>query len=84
MKLKNVLLENDVYNQNQKLKQMVEQMIPQLHAAIIQKIKEDKYEDAATLLNKLKMVAGNCAIQIKSFKPNDQSTAQSKILDTEL
>lgn len=83
MKFSSILNENDIYNNNQKLKNMVENVIPQLQKMIVQKINSDDYQGAAELLNKLKMVAAQCSVQIQSFSKKGMENSNN-IKNTEL
>jgi hypothetical protein len=85
MKLSDVLLESDVYNQNPQLKNSLENVIPQLHKAAMQKIASDRYSEAAQILEKMKMVLNQCSEQIKVFAAKSQSpNGTPKISNEEL
>lgn len=73
-----LIKESDVYNQNQKLKNMVENVLPQLQKMVVQKINSDDYNGAVELLNKIRMIASECSQQVKVFA-SQNSTKQDQI-----
>lgn len=79
-KLSDILKENDIYNKNPKIKNIIEVTIPQLCKMISQKINSDDYRGAAELSNKLTIISNQLSKQINLFV----SQNSNKIKNTEL